>query len=82
MMTGFALAMTVDCNARHVLLEPYEGPVETVEVLVTLDQEFPDGLINTAHRFPTPLPSDWLRAAGAWSKTRARSCRRQVGNRR
>jgi len=23
--TGFALAMTVDCNARHVLLDPYEG---------------------------------------------------------
>jgi phosphoribosylformylglycinamidine synthase len=23
--TGFALAMTVDCNNRHVLLDPYEG---------------------------------------------------------
>ncbi len=23
--TDFALAMTVDCNARHVLLDPYEG---------------------------------------------------------
>jgi phosphoribosylformylglycinamidine synthase len=23
--TGFALAMTVDCNARHVLLDPFEG---------------------------------------------------------
>ncbi|MDZ4257375.1 MAG: phosphoribosylformylglycinamidine synthase subunit PurL [Gemmatimonadales bacterium] len=23
--TGFGLAMTVDCNARHVLLDPYEG---------------------------------------------------------
>ncbi len=23
--TSFALAMTVDCNARHVLLDPYEG---------------------------------------------------------
>ncbi|MGH7593647.1 MAG: phosphoribosylformylglycinamidine synthase subunit PurL [Gemmatimonadales bacterium] len=23
--TGFAVAMTVDCNARHVLLDPYQG---------------------------------------------------------
>ena len=23
--TGFGIAMTVDCNARHVLLDPYEG---------------------------------------------------------
>jgi phosphoribosylformylglycinamidine synthase II len=23
--TGFAIAMTVDCNARHVFLDPYEG---------------------------------------------------------